>query len=538
MIPTYQSWPLFVALLLPSQMLGVVIHELGHLAAGRLARVDVVACGVGLRRPWLWRTWRGVTFYLGWPLTSGLTLFVSEGICMPRRAFLCCIVGGPAATLLICAVAWVAWLYGAHWDWIAAVFWTALFTLLVTGIPAQVASHRITLLNDAALAWHTWKGRDVNAMITPGASLASMSHLADFCGRIGCLRGRIAYTLGLAGQQADLGHWEEAVKTLQDESLGDPRRMGWGSDVERVVRACAMAGVDETLLEDALNDLEQNPVNHPDLQVPVTLLRLDAALSREQPVADIARAALQTARSARIDFLEHYTQALVLVAEAPEDLGAQVQAMIGPRNFGKITPLGQLSLCTETCRILAERGEIESAREWFATALAQHAEIADSIADIALRERFIALTSRRLRRAIDATPETAGLFVPTAGTIDVGSDKQCARLLLYPIMVAFLLVVTLFAFVDQRQRVLQVAAPTAWTAALLGLLWVLQRIVRGSKQRQSIATLGILYLILFAGTSTIVMQQIVDANERARKKAPSTSYDRPVADSPVGTTDD
>jgi hypothetical protein len=120
-------WPACNGLLiLPALYLVIAIHELGHLAAGRLAGLDAGGIAVGgfvfmkSGKNWTFRFDRrllGCGFFK--PLT-GTAAF------RPTR-YAWMVAGGPAASLFVMVVCgWVSVQYGpGRWDWIGTMFWTS-----------------------------------------------------------------------------------------------------------------------------------------------------------------------------------------------------------------------------------------------------------------------------------------------------------------------------------------------------------------------------------------------------------------------------
>ncbi len=406
-------------------MLAVVWHELGHLVAGRAAGLQVIACGVGIRNPWVSKQWGGVVWYFGWLPTGGLTLAVSPGIDIPKAKLLRFISGGPTASLILLIGVWWLWLAArqTETDFVAALFWTALYMLAITAIPMQVRDRRLTLLNDAATAWHLWHGRSWSELIPPGPLLASLQELVRICNRIDCYLGSIAYTFSLASVQASLGDATAATNTLESDVLRDPRRHGWGREYEGVLSAITLACKDVPASDAALTQLNPAGIDQDYLKALIALQLLENAVERDAVTPGLVQAAAEAAQSTNRAGLRVMAQALALIADVPEDIEARAAALIGPKLRPYINPLLVLRLRSHVCQILAERGEIDRARHWFSLAVAQQSEIARGITDPATKERFLALASTRLRKAIDATPESAPLFVPLE--IRPPADLQC-----------------------------------------------------------------------------------------------------------------
>src|SRR5688500_16698459 len=100
MLPHVDWSPSFPLVLLASSLLAIAVHELGHAAAGSLAGVRIVACGVGFGRPLLHGRLLGVCFFLARFPTGGLTLAVSDRPWSSRPAMVFLLAGGPLANLL------------------------------------------------------------------------------------------------------------------------------------------------------------------------------------------------------------------------------------------------------------------------------------------------------------------------------------------------------------------------------------------------------------------------------------------------------
>jgi peptidase M50-like protein len=120
-------WPACNGLLvLPALYFVIAIHELGHLAAGRLAGLNTGGIAVGgfiftkSGKNWAFRFNRrllGGGFFK--PLTG------TAGFRASRYAWM--VAAGPAVSLFVMVVCgWVSVQYGSgHWNWIGTVFWTS-----------------------------------------------------------------------------------------------------------------------------------------------------------------------------------------------------------------------------------------------------------------------------------------------------------------------------------------------------------------------------------------------------------------------------
>lgn len=130
-------WPAFNALLLvPALYVGIAVHELGHLVAGRLVGLEAGGISVGAfvfaksgskwvvqfdRRRWISGFFK--------PLTSNPDFHLSR--------FACMVAGGPVASLVltvVCRIVSVRYDSGA-WDWVGTLFWASLLLLILSGAP-------------------------------------------------------------------------------------------------------------------------------------------------------------------------------------------------------------------------------------------------------------------------------------------------------------------------------------------------------------------------------------------------------------------
>ncbi|MBV8834759.1 MAG: hypothetical protein JO108_36665 [Acidobacteriaceae bacterium] len=130
-------WPAFNGLLLiPALYVAIATHELGHVAAGKLAGFRTGALAIGgfvfgrSGNHWMFRfdrrTWM-CGFYK--PLTTVAVAGVSP--------FGWMVAGGPSASLsllLVCALAWL-WFGNGPWNVLGSLFWVALFILVCCIVP-------------------------------------------------------------------------------------------------------------------------------------------------------------------------------------------------------------------------------------------------------------------------------------------------------------------------------------------------------------------------------------------------------------------
>ena len=144
-------WPAFNGLLLfPALYVVFALHEIGHFVAGKLVGLDAGGISVGplafakSGKNWRFRfDWR--TCIIGGFFTPLTTVDV------PPLRYVWLVAGGPLASIvltvlfgLICAQ------YGSGaWSWIGSLFWTSLFSVIISLIPVSSGLNK----SDGARLW-------------------------------------------------------------------------------------------------------------------------------------------------------------------------------------------------------------------------------------------------------------------------------------------------------------------------------------------------------------------------------------------------
>ena len=137
MLRTTFRWPAVnLLLVIPALYVAITAHELGHLAAGRLAGMDAGGISIGAfilvksGKNWIFRferkRWLG-GFLM--PLTP-------PGDCRARQ-FAWFLAGGPLASFAFAALAWLLWARAGDgvWDWAGTLLWLSGSMALLTGVP-------------------------------------------------------------------------------------------------------------------------------------------------------------------------------------------------------------------------------------------------------------------------------------------------------------------------------------------------------------------------------------------------------------------
>lgn len=523
MLPLPDHVPLFLLLLFPAWIVGIAVHELGHLIVGSLVGLDVVACGLGMRKPFWSRTWRGITFYLGRPITAGLNLFVIEDLRWPRRQMMAMVLAGPLASILLAIVAWSLWRYNQAPTLFSALFWTAAFAAFGTLVPAQARRGPITLSTDGMTAWRLFCNRSRVAHMPPGILLATQADLAKTCQRIDCLRGEIYTTLTAALLQVSLKDGCGALETLEASCLRDPRRAGSGEALELYVRAALrLADSSDTSL--ALQALDRVAHRSPELQAAVALLHLDLALEQQKEVSDLLQVAEQAvAACARPELIAEW-QALRLIALAPDDFEDQANRLLDDNS--ELPQLTALRLRIEVTRHLAERGLHEKAQSWFQVANAHMATIASTISLPATRERFLASFARRLRRIVELLPDDAPIFAPLPTVDPVRGEQARQWAMLMCSMAALATAIVLISLLLGEFRIMHGASWIAVFAGYVGLSASGRAIWLGPRLRPMMTMFFIANLALAISAAALLMR--IDRRESASSERPQGTYRRPA----------
>lgn len=535
MLPLPDNLPLFLLLLLPAWVIGVAIHELGHLIVGKLVGLNVVACGIGIHRPFCWFTWRGVTFYFGRPITAGLNLFVIDDFRWPRREMISMILAGPLASLLLALVAWLLWQFAIAPTPLAALFWMAAFAAFATLIPAQVRRGPVTLSTDGLNAWRLLQNRSRLGQTPPGLVLSTQLDLSQTCQRIDCLRGTISTTLAAALMQASLEDGNGALKTLEANCLRDPRRAGWGESLELYVRAAALQHTGSTDAPLALVELDRVANRSPELALVASLLRVDMELDRQAPVDHLLPVVANAAATcARPEFTARWLVSQ-LVAGAPEDMESQASKLL--KEQVDMPLLTALRLRTEVARQLVVRGRMTEAQTWFQAANSQLATIASTIASPETRERFLASYAKRLRKIVDQAPAEASFFVASATTdADRGDPARRWAMLMLAIAAAGVAIIPTALFKGDLQM-LHGATAVAIAGGLLGAAASGRAIWLSARTRAIMGLLLIVNLDLalagFALLVRIEQRQRPDSNRDRRM--PANQLDRAAVPKPIAT---
>jgi hypothetical protein len=146
----HPAWPSFNGLwFLVLFYLSIAVHEVGHLAAGKLVGMEpggiVVGGFIAIKSGAKWAVrfdWRRI---LGGGLAKPLP---RKGEFSPGR-YAWMVAGGPLASVLLTAVSGAAWLAGSRSEALGSLFWAGWFTVIVSAAPYSSGSTK----SDGARLW-------------------------------------------------------------------------------------------------------------------------------------------------------------------------------------------------------------------------------------------------------------------------------------------------------------------------------------------------------------------------------------------------
>jgi hypothetical protein len=164
-MPWPESILVFVLALGPGLVLAIILHEAGHVLAGRCAGFQVSTWGVGVRRPWYYQRIGSTTFYLGWPMTMGLTLCLRDTLESPPGPLSFMIFGGPMASLIGLAAGVGIWLLGAQSDVLAAWIAISLLFVISSAVPFEIRSGPVRLQNEHRCSLTCWRAAGLQSKI-------------------------------------------------------------------------------------------------------------------------------------------------------------------------------------------------------------------------------------------------------------------------------------------------------------------------------------------------------------------------------------
>jgi hypothetical protein len=149
MLPNWH-WPGFNGLLLlPALYVARAVHELGHLIAAKLAGMN--AGGISVGGLVLMKSGSNWVFHFDRRLLGGFFKPLTSPAGYRSSQYTLMVAGGPLASLGLTAIcgAITATHGGGVWNWIGCLFWSSLFTTIISVLPGSSTLNR----SDGARLW-------------------------------------------------------------------------------------------------------------------------------------------------------------------------------------------------------------------------------------------------------------------------------------------------------------------------------------------------------------------------------------------------
>ena len=363
-----------------------VVHELGHALAGWLLGMRVLACGIGLYSPVLSIRFLGTAFFIARPFYGGFTLAIDGSISPPRWKMILLTAGGPAASLLLSLYSFLLLADGYH-PFLVGTMIMAGWTFLHAMIPGWFRSDGNPANYDGPLMLCFWRD-EAHLLSWPGETLASEIALRDFFRQLNHVQGQVYYTLFTALARLELEDVEAARLTLLDPILQDTRRGRFGRKLEALVRAVVMTADSE---QDASAALQEAEAALQGDAYGLATLELNAALwlkNRGEDARPRLSRAGEHAFTAGSPHLMNAVEAIRLILDSPPELAERLRALLSEQGAGQLSPSTALWLTTQATEIFVRRNEPDRALEFHCESLHRLREIASTIHDPELRDRY------------------------------------------------------------------------------------------------------------------------------------------------------
>jgi hypothetical protein len=405
------SYLLVAAGIVGGYLASVFVHELGHVAFGRIAGLRILGFGFGVERP-IFHVWLGNTvFFVARPLTGGVTLLAHDSVTPPWRAMVVSVAGGPIASLALAASASaVNFAIGPNSFLIGCGLASSAF-FLISACPMRTKMGGLSLANDAALIRSYWDRR--YGELQEGATLATYSGLRELCSRLNSRDGVIYYSLGLAALQMELDEdMTFARETLADPIFFDPGRGTVGRQLETYLRATIAQSQTTGGIWDGIPQAES--ILAADEGALASLwgsVAHSVARSGMSAVEHLERA-LAHARRSGVPGIEREIEAMQAICDPPSDLTAACRRLLNGTGSQRLAPTTALALASAATQLLAERGRRDEVRGMFHDAMRRMNALSAGIADPAVRKRIEARYAASLQAAVLSFEDDVPLFVP------------------------------------------------------------------------------------------------------------------------------
>ncbi len=378
-------------------MLAVFIHEAGHVIAARCMGIPVYAWGIGYRRPWYYHRFRTTTFYLGFPLGSGLTV-----PCHPmqdRRPFKHCVLllGGPLATILGLIVGLSLWpIYGESpllWAWL----YVSSIVAFLSTVPIKSISKSLPIGNDAHQILDCLIYKRQAPAVRPGSTLQSLRVLADLLDNIECRVGFGYVHASIAVFEAMLGNIDLALQSL---FIAHKFQYYDGNWVSIAAYADLLVAVKENsdITEERFAIVAKQCQSNSTVNFSIECIRQQWRHANGFDVKDEIGALRQRAVAAtRMDLLCIADQMAFEFYPCDRAASRCRELLHTYRRY--ISSIDKARLLAVTTEWLAVNGELDLAHTFFAEAQTAIADEAATIKEDTTRQAFVRVASEPLNRA-------------------------------------------------------------------------------------------------------------------------------------------
>jgi Peptidase family M50 len=413
MIPWPESWWVFLIAVGPTMVAVVILHEAGHAICARISGLQVLAWGVGFQQPWIHFSTGRASFYLGRPLTAGVTLYVRRLIeSQPAQEF-ATILGGPVASAVGLTAGLVMWFGVAHSDVLVAWIFNSAMICLTSAVPWTYHRGHFALDNDARLLLQILTKHQQTGPRPLGQTLGGIHVFAKLLAEIGLVDAATYYEATAATLEAALGDVNTARERLASiqvsKSNAIPSLPAIVSFAESVVAVAensddASHKIDNTM---ALCTSDQTAVFLLDcLREQWQLARKTDVRQRLNEIRDRAIVA------SRRDWLCTVEQ-LQFEDEPTDSPETQCNEFL-ERHRRYLSAESRARLLAITTERLVEGHDVARAGALFVAAQRAIFEAASTIGAPATRQAFIKDVAAPLQRAVSAANDGIPLFMTTA----------------------------------------------------------------------------------------------------------------------------
>lgn len=385
-------------LLIPALYLTIIIHELGHVLAGTLARFRIVSCGIGITRPFAQIRIAGVRFYLGRPLLRGFTLALPRRLGPDRKALAILYAGGPLANLAAGLVVWVVWrhLVDSTYLGVFVGMFVADSIMMSIGNLLPFYSSRYGSPSDGLTIVRCLR----NTLFYDLAhSITSYEWVFALCKSLNAREGVAYYGRALALQCASMGDFQTAEEMLEDPALpaAEPNSLAYQVDfLARITIAVGKKAPNaEALIAEATRVCTDE-----DASLSLKLLLAEHRMNAGENPRPLVEEVLSIARNTKRHALATEAEALLMLLAPLEDFLPGYERLLERSGPHRLQSTTALRLFVSFAKYVSMHGSPEDVKK-----LAERGHLllttsARGITNASIRERVIAAGGAKLRAAL------------------------------------------------------------------------------------------------------------------------------------------